>query len=133
VIIQTYNPEHYAIQFAGKQDFEGFAKAEIAFRKRLFYPPHYRLARILFQRNDLQELCKEMNRLQKNALPTQTESLMVLGPSPAPFSKINQLYRYHVILKGKTPHDIKEAIANIIEGFKTKLHHQIDIDPMMLM
>ena len=133
VIIQTYNPEHYAIQFAGKQDFEGFAKAEIAFRKRLFYPPHYRLARILFQHNDLQELCKEMNRLQKDALPTQTESLMVLGPSPAPFSKINQLYRYHVILKGKTPHDIKEAIAYIIEGFKTKLHHQIDIDPMMLM
>jgi primosomal protein N' (replication factor Y) len=133
VIIQTYNPEHYAIQYAGKQDFEGFARSELAFRKRLFYPPYYRLGRILYQSVDLQELRKEMTRLQNDHLPRPSESLLILGPSPAPFAKINQLYRYHVILKAKNPAVLKDAIQGIISGFKTKLYPQIDIDPTMLM
>lgn len=133
VIIQTYNPEHYAIQYSGKQDFEGFARAEMAYRKRLFYPPYFRLGRILYQSIDLEELTKEMGRLQREFLPPQSESLLILGPSPTPFAKINQMYRYHVIFKAKTPSVLKEAIHSITTGFNTKLYAQIDIDPMMLM
>lgn len=133
VIIQTYNPEHYAIQYAGQQDFEGFARAEIAFRKRLYYPPYYRLGRILFQSPDIDELRREMARLQKDHLPRSSEDLLILGPSPAPFSKINQMYRFHVILKAKTPAILSQAIRDITQVFKTKLYPQIDIDPTMLM
>lgn len=133
VIIQTYNPEHYAIQYAGEQNFEGFAQAEMAFRKRLYYPPYYRLGRILYQHTDLQELTQEMTRLRDLHMPRQTTSLLILGPSPAPFAMINRMYRFHVILKAVNHTVLKDAIRAIRSGFKTKLYPQIDIDPTMLM
>ena len=133
VIIQTYNPDHYAVQFASKQDFEGFARTEMAFRKRLFYPPYYRLARILYQSADQQDIAAEMAVLGRDHLPESNESLLILGPAPAPFAKINNMYRYHVILKGSSPAVLKRAINHICTSFKSKLFYQIDIDPAMLM
>jgi primosomal protein N' (replication factor Y) len=132
VIIQTYNPEHYAIQYAGKQDFEGFALSELEFRKRLFYPPYSRLGRILYQSTDQESLKQEMLLLQEK-LPTQSSSMIILGPSPAPFSKINHLYRYHVIIKAKTPKILNSAIERILKDTKSKLQPQIDVDPVMLL
>jgi primosomal protein N' (replication factor Y) len=133
VIIQTYNPDHYAVQFASKQDFEGFARMEMAFRKRLFYPPYYRLARILYQSADQQDIAAEMAVLGRDHLPQSNESLLILGPAPAPFAKINNMYRYHVILKASSPTVLKRAINHICSSFKSKLFYQIDIDPAMLM
>ncbi|MCK9557917.1 MAG: primosomal protein N' [Candidatus Cloacimonetes bacterium] len=133
VIIQTYNPEHYAIQYASHQDFEGFARVETALRKRLYYPPYYRLARILYQSADEQEIVSEMARLSRDHLPKTDEHLLILGPAPAPFTKINNMYRHHLILKGYNPAVLKQAIDNICNSFKTKLYFQIDIDPSMLM
>jgi primosomal protein N' (replication factor Y) (superfamily II helicase) len=135
VIIQTYNPEHYSIQCASQQDFERFAVQELSFRKRLHYPPEYRLARLLYQGTDLPELSGEMNRLQRTFLPAPSEKLLILGPSPAPFAKINKLYRYHVILKGKDPGIINTAIEYIQKGFSPQkgISTQVDIDPVNLM
>lgn len=132
VIIQTYNPEHYAIQYASKQDFEGFALSELEFRKRLFYPPYSRLGRILCQSTDQDSLKQEMLLLQEK-LPTQSSSLIILGPSPAPFSKINHLYRHHVIIKAETPKILAQAIDYIVKDIKGKLQPQIDVDPVMLL
>lgn len=134
VIIQSYNPSHYAIQSASRQDFEAFAKEELSYRKRLHYPPEYRLARLLYQATDLNALEQEMDRLKRTFLPPQDENLIVLGPSPSPFAKINQLFRYHLILKGKNPKLILEAIAYIQARFSPQkgITLQIDIDPTFL-
>ena len=135
VIIQTYNPEHYSIQCASRQDFESFASEEMSYRKRLSYPPAFRLARLLYQGIDLGVLTQEMDRLKRTFLPLQSEDLIILGPSPAPFAKINQLYRYHVILKAASTTQIREAVAYIEHGFQPQkgISKQLDIDPMMLM
>jgi primosomal protein N' (replication factor Y) len=135
VIIQTYNPEHYSIQCASRQDFESFALEEMDYRKRLNYPPAFRLARLLYQGIDLGELVQEMDRLKRTFLPPESDDLIILGPSPAPFAKINQLFRYHVILKARTTSQIREAVAYIEKGFQAQkgISKQIDIDPMMLM
>lgn len=135
VIIQSYNPTHYSIQCASQQDFERFAAEELRYRQRLSYPPTFRLARLLYQSNDLQNLKSEMDRLKRTFLPEESDQLIILGPSPAPFSKIDQLYRYHLILKGQSPKIIAAAINYIQKGFTPPkgISTQIDIDPMMLM
>ena len=135
VIIQTYNPEHYSIQCASRQDFESFAIEEMDYRSRLSYPPTFRLARLLYQGNDLEELVKEMDRLKRTFLPPQSGDLIILGPSPAPFAKINQLFRYHIILKGSSPAHIRAAVEYIEKGYQPQkgISKQLDIDPMMLM
>ena len=135
VIIQTYNPEHYSIQCASRQDFESFASEELSYRERLNYPPAFRLARLLYQGIDLGELANEMDRLKRTFLPPESEDLIILGPSPAPFAKINQLFRYHLILKAAGPAQIREAVDYIENGFQPQkgISKQLDIDPMILM
>jgi len=134
VIIQSFNPDHYAIQSASRQDFEAFATEELTYRQRLKYPPHFRLARILFQGVDLKILDSEMDRLRRTFLPPQSEELIILGPGPTPFAKINQLFRYHVILKGRDHNVIREALNYIKQGFAPQkgISMQIDVDPGLL-
>ncbi|HNQ43306.1 MAG TPA: primosomal protein N', partial [Candidatus Cloacimonadota bacterium] len=100
VIIQTYNPDHYAIFHAARQDYESFAKEELTHRKQLNYPPYCRLARILYQSSNNDLLATEMQKLESLTTTLQSPTLVIMGPCPAPFPKVNQLYRQHLILKG---------------------------------
>ena len=139
VIIQTYNPEHYAIVAASHQDFLGFATEELEYRKKLYYPPYYRLARILFQCPDLTFLRAEMlslevvKQLLSNKFPVP--ELLILGASAAPFSKIANNYRYHLIFKGKNSQVIQQALHTFAEEYKcpSAISLQIDVDPVSLM
>ncbi|PKN74761.1 MAG: primosomal protein N' [Candidatus Cloacimonetes bacterium HGW-Cloacimonetes-2] len=139
VIIQTYNPDHYAIVHASRQDYPGFAAEELSYRKRLYYPPFYRLARILYQAKDLSVLLEEMNRLSgvlsDVVLRFPAGQLLILGPAPAPFSRLNNLFRYHLILKASSPGILKDALAQVESRFPhgKAISSAIDIDPMSLM
>jgi primosomal protein N' (replication factor Y) len=139
VIIQTYNPRHYAIIYASKQDFPGFAEEELSHRRHLYYPPYYRLARILFQSADnnlLQEEMDELSQKVKNLLNTFPQGeIFLLGPVPAPFTKMKNLYRWHLIIKGRTTQSIKKAINTVLNEYKisSTIHYTIDIDPTTLM
>lgn len=132
VIIQTFNPEHYAIRYAKEQNFCDFAEIELRYRKKLYYPPYYRLGRMLFQSTDIQQLKAEMLLLSE-ALPKRDGSLLILGPVQAPIPKINMMHRYHIIIKAQSPAILKDAIKHIENNFKGKLKPQIDIDPAILM
>lgn len=132
VIIQSYNPNHYAITSAKEQNFPQFASIELKNRKALWYPPHSRLARILFLSTDIELLKAEMKRLLK-LLPKNRQGLLILGPVQAPMSLINRQYRWHVILKGESPKVLKDAIYFIEDKFDSSLHYQIDIDPTSLL
>jgi primosomal protein N' (replication factor Y) (superfamily II helicase) len=139
VIIQTYNPEHYSIVHASKQDYPGFAAEELSYRERLNYPPYYRLARILYQCADADLLRQEMDSLagkmsqikQKFTAP----AAFLLGPTPAPFAKMNNLYRQHIIVKGQSPGAIRKALDLIESSYSPpqSIHAMIDVDPLSLM
>lgn len=139
VIIQTYNPEHYSIVHASKQDYPGFAAEELSYRERLNYPPYYRLARILYQCADADLLQQEMDSLagkmsqikQKLTAP----EVFLLGPTPAPFAKMNNLYRQHIIVKGQSPGAIRKALDLIESSYSPpqSIHAMIDVDPLSLM
>ncbi|MDD4309839.1 MAG: primosomal protein N', partial [Candidatus Cloacimonetes bacterium] len=139
VIIQTYNPQHYAIVAASHQDFLGFAEEELEYRKKLYYPPFYRLARILFQCPDLEFLKAELQDLQKLkqilCMQFPVPELLIMGPSAAPFGKIANSYRYHLILKGKDTKVIHKALSLFKQEFICRggISYQIDVDPVSLM
>ncbi|NLW19576.1 MAG: primosomal protein N' [Candidatus Cloacimonetes bacterium] len=139
VIIQTHNPDHYAIVHAAAQDYRAFAREELSHRRQLNYPPFYRLGRILFQSNDCAQLEREMEILadvvHKISASFHPDELFLLGPAPAPMAVINNQHRWHLILKALTPAILKRAVAKVFAVYSPSrvLRAYIDIDPLNLM
>jgi primosomal protein N' (replication factor Y) (superfamily II helicase) len=107
VILQTFQPEHYAIQFASQHDFPGFYSAELGYRRELQYPPFTKLIR--FETRDL-NYQKAKRRaidlasvLSKKINESLDKTLQVIGPSPPYFAKRSGYYRWQVIVKGNQP------------------------------
>ncbi len=139
VIIQAYNVDHYAIKHACNQDYESFANEELSYRKRLYYPPFFRLGRIVYQANDKTLLNAEMDKIEAISSVLRARyspaDLIILGPVPAPNAKVNNLYRYHIVLKASSPQVLSHALAIMSKQYKpaSSLSVYIDVDPMMLM
>ena len=107
VIMQTFTPEHYALQFAAKHDVDGFYTRELEYRKLLGYPPFTKLARLEYKNVDnakAEEEAKKMADKLKLKLEAggfrQTE---LIGPVPCFFAKENGEYRWQVVLRGPDP------------------------------
>lgn len=136
VIIQTFNPKHYSIQLAQRQNFQDFYEHELLLRKELHYPPYTKLARILFSLNNEKQLQSIMNKVkEKIATFPQKKSLIILNPTPAPISKIRKQYRYHILLKAGN----QQRITQFLDWFNKNIRIpkyvkiQIDIDPISLL
>ncbi len=130
VILQSYLPEHYAIQSAAQHDYERFYRQEIAYREAQQYPPFKRLARIVFQfpTADLAEY--EANRartiLERRIEKGQFTATELIGPTPCFFAKRNNLHRWHLVIRSTNPADLL-ATLDIAEGWF------VDIDPVDLL
>lgn len=101
VIIQTYSPEHYAVTFAAAQDYEGFFETEIQLRRYMGYPPFSDMFQIVFSSKDREEALSGAeswySRLRAAMGPDDRES--VLPPQEAYMKKINDTYRYSMLIK----------------------------------
>ncbi len=141
VILQTYVPNHYAVLFAQSHDYLGFYKKELRVREVLRFPPHSRLIAVLGigkKEDETSDMVKEYTRLLKKHAQYQGEKVQVLGPSPAPLSKINDNFRWRVLLRSKEQHLMREVLRRAMEDFqdvKGKSHVQliVDVDPMDLL
>ena len=127
VIIQTFNPEHYAISFARKHDYLGFYNKEMEMRKILKYPPFYYLCYIKISGKDPNYIFGEANKI-KRSLERNLLSTSILGPSQCTIFKVNNIYRYGIILKYKKEEKLKEILEKIIEHYKSDQRIKIDID-----
>jgi len=136
VLIQTINPEHYAIRFASEQNYEGFYAKEIQFRKLMRYPPFSALANVLL-RSQKQEDALAMSTELGHMLDPAPEGLKVLGPAEAPVPKLKSEFRYQILLKAasrKRLNEVLGAIRNFAAERKwgaTAL--VIDVDPLTLL
>ena len=103
VVIQTYQPEHYSIQTASKQDYEGFYEEEIAYRDLLRYPPVSHMMSVQIQSKDEAEGMEFSNKLR--AMMEMANNKLIfgnavfIGPAMAAISKINDVYRMAVYVK----------------------------------
>ena len=99
VVVQTYNPDHYAIQKSSKLQFEEMAQQELEYRKKLKYPPYVRLADIRIS-SFKKTLAEEAGRNILNQLQGMKDSSFeCLGPAPEPIFKLKSRYRYHLLIK----------------------------------
>ena len=127
VVIQTYNPDHYAIKHVEKHDYIGFYKEEMSIRKQLDYPPYYYIVsiKIISKEYDIvSDISNKIgNYLEKNLLNT-----IILGPSIANPFKVNNLYRFQIILKYKKEEALYKVLTELLEHYKTNQKIKIDID-----
>lgn len=136
VIIQTYTPEHYAIQSASVQDYYSFYKTEIAIRRSLGYPPFSDLIQLIISAED-EELTKDSSEKIKEVFLKRVGAKhkgYILGPRPAPMNKIKELYRYQMLIKCFPEHWelYKEALKDIktmVVKSKRKVYFSIDVNP----
>ncbi|MFB3815318.1 MAG: primosomal protein N' [Terriglobales bacterium] len=99
VVLQTFFPEHYAVQFAAHHDFNGFYDKELRYRSWMHYPPFHALANVLVRSDRLEDALKYSGILGQWFRNTRHEGVRVLGPAAAPLSRLKNEFRYHIILK----------------------------------
>ncbi len=126
VILQTYQPEHDAIQAASHHDYDQFYAKEIVFRREMGYPPYRRIVRVLCTNTNIHKAQDEAQRvadwLQKRVTEQNRTTTEVFGPTPCFFSRVNRLYRWQVIVQGPQP-------AAIFDGFGMIPGRHVIVDP----
>jgi primosomal protein N' (replication factor Y) len=137
VIVQTYHPEHYAIASALRQDYEEFYSREISFRRSMHYPPFVALTSICAHHRDRQWAIGAAHHIAQQLRALSDSNLRILGPAPAPLSKLKGEYRFQVLIKSRNRNRARQALAVAIEkaiasGYNTR-HISIEVDPISLM
>lgn len=127
VIIQTYNPNHYAIEYVKKHDYIGFYQKEMLIRKELKYSPYYFLTYIRVSGKDSDICYQEALKIRKSLEKYLTETI-ILGPSSNSIFKINNIYRYGIILKYKKQDNLYYALNKMIEAYKSNRKVVVDLN-----
>jgi primosomal protein N' (replication factor Y) len=137
VLVQTYQPGHYVHEYAQRHDFAGFAAREMYFRRAMKYPPLSVLANVLVQSERLEEVMSWSARIGRWLEKRRFEGVRVLGPAPAPISRIKRIYRYHLLLKGgqrsRLSVVLKEMIAWMEAEEIPRRNVVVDVDAVHLM
>lgn len=130
VIVQTYNPEHYAIVAAAQHDYRAFYAREIAFRREQGYPPFNRLIRLIYHHSNevraQQEAARWRGVLQTRIAQRGLPALDVIGPVPAFFRRVRGEYRYQIIVRGIDPHAL---LAEMTLPFGWR----VEVDPVSML
>ena len=137
VVIQTLCPEATPIQAAAKLDYEGFAAQESEARKKLGYPPFSRLLRLILESENLL-LAKKRAKVLGERLRQQSgrSGFRVLGPAPAPLSKLRGRYRFHIVVKCPDVPSFEAARSlcrELSDETSRKLRVILDVDPAALL
>ncbi|HHS2961927.1 TPA: primosomal protein N' [Staphylococcus argenteus] len=138
VIIQTYNPEHYSILDVQKNDYLTFYRQEMEYRKLGKYPPYYYLINFTISHKEMKKVMEASQHVHKILLQHLTEKALVLGPSPAALARINNEFRFQILVKYKSEPGLLQAIQFLDDYYhekfiKEKLALKIDINPQMMM
>ena len=138
VVIQTYNPSEFSIQCAKKQDYDLFFETEIAIRKQLKYPPFCDIIVIGFNSESEEEI-KKTSHIIYQYLNTSLDKtkFIIFKPMPSPIDKIQNKYRWRIIIKGRMDEEANTVFNNCLkEIYKTNLKTTritIDVKPNKMM
>ena len=138
VIVQTYTPEHYSLQYAKKYDYENFYEKEFTIRAMMGYPPFGRILLINGSGKNEDELRKQMIYLGEKVKEKAEEfgGLEVLGPTPCIIYRIKENYRWQIIIKGEFSSKFSKSIKDILYDKANNVYNDIrvsmDINPNSL-
>ncbi len=129
VIIQTYTPDHYAIEAAARYDFDGFVGEELESRRSARYPPYGRLVRLLLTHPNPRFAREDALRLQRVLSHRRAQigsDSTIIGPSPAYVERVRGRWRWQLLLRGRDP-------AELVRDFVLPPNWAVDVDPGSLL
>jgi len=137
VLVQTYHPEHYAVQCARTHDYMGFVAKELQYRQWMHYPPSSVLANVILQGDTLQEAAAYANALGRWFAASRLDKVRVLGPAAAPIARLKRIYRFHFVLKAERRDALGRTLREMLrhaerEGIPRR-NLILDVDAVHLM
>jgi primosomal protein N' (replication factor Y) (superfamily II helicase) len=136
VVIQTLNPDNYAIRFASQQDYAGFYRKELDFRKWMRYPPFSACANVLVRAEKQEDALRMATQLGLVLNPAPPD-IRVMGPAEAPVLRLKSEFRYQVLLKAFKRSSLRTVLSDLrryAEKEKWKATAlTIDVDPISIM
>jgi primosomal protein N' (replication factor Y) len=138
VLIQTYHPYHYALRHACAQDYESFYDEELRYRQNHSYPPFVALASLLVHGPDLGRVRSDSLELRKQLDAANGErKCRVLGPAPAPLSRLKGEHRFQLLIKSRSRKHLREvadaALKKAADGGMNVRAVNLEIDPVSIM
>ncbi|MDD4624290.1 MAG: primosomal protein N' [Bacilli bacterium] len=131
IVIQTFNPNHYAIKLVENHDYVNFYNNEITIRKRLYYPPFCFIVAIRILSNDFEKGSREINKINNILKSKLDEKNKILGPTI--FPKINNIYGFQTIIKYKNKEPIMKVLEEIdLHYINSEVKLEIDFNPNRL-
>jgi len=115
VVLQTYFPDHYAVQFAATHDFAGFYDKELRFRGWMHYPPFTALANVLVRSEKLEEAMHYAGVLGRWFEGQSKKEIRVMGPAAAPIARLKRDYRYHFLLKSPSREKLNALLRGMLQ------------------
>jgi primosomal protein N' (replication factor Y) len=136
VLVQTINPDHYAVRLSALQDYQAFYEKELNFRRFMHYPPFTAMANLLV-RSDKQEAALRMSSELGTYLMPPPEQIKVIGPAEAPVLRLKTEFRYQILIKAAS----RKALNELLRGVQrfTQEHKWpatalvVDVDPLTLL
>ena len=136
VLLQTYQPEHPSVQFSAKHDFRSFAEQELRQRHSFQYPPYTRLARILVSDASDARARSLAEAIAKDLLNYDQDGVIVLGPAPSLLQKLQNRFRWNIILKSKDTSALNAVLKTTLKRWNHKIGASaslsVDVDPSSL-
>jgi primosomal protein N' (replication factor Y) len=137
VVIQTYTPEHYSIELAGKQDYDLFYQREMMVRKIHRYPPFYFISLITVSHDQLMMVVSVTEKITKYVRSRLSNEAVILGPVASPIPRINNRYRYQCLIKYKREPDLTQTLKKVLDQYQKDvsrgLQVSVDVNPFILM
>ncbi len=140
VLVQTFSPDHPAVQAASRHDYAAFAQAEMPMREILHYPPFGRMIRLVIRgprEQQTLDFATTMSERLQASLSRDAPTARVLGPAPAPFPRLRGKYRFQIQLQiqGATAEPLRTAVRDCQQNLPTPDDVQwiADVDPLDMM
>lgn len=134
VIIQSYTPEHYAIELAQAQIFEPFYEQEMKLRRRSSYPPYYYIVAIQVSHEDVMMAAEYAGLAGSYIRQNLSNEVQIIGPTAASISRIQNRYRYQCLIKYKREPQLNDVLKQLIKIYRTDwikkgVQMIVDLDP----
>jgi primosomal protein N' (replication factor Y) len=137
VLIQTFYPEHYAIQDAVKQDYRAFFERELHFRRMMAYPPFTSLANVIVRDASLEKAIRWARQLSEYFSPHDDKGVRILGPATAPLARLKKEHRFQFLLKSPKRSVLTKLLSGVMTYCEAKEIPQtavlVDMDPISLL
>ena len=137
VLIQSYNPQHYAIRFAKDQDYEGFYAYEMGTRRQLGYPPYYFTIGITLSHKKEEEVLRRAYQVMEILRSGLSDASVILGPTPKPIARTHNLYHYQILIKYRLEDELASTLNQVLaltqERENSELRLSIDHEPQQFL